>query len=153
MHAGQLMTGTLEHLRRPLVANITIGMRVLIVTDTAHDARVWQAIMSIVSELGAEPTLALFDPRPADHYDPLEAVCKAMQAVDLNILLASTGMLHSMANSQAMDAGVPDVCMDGGMTLEMFQSGRRPKTRRKWPGASIIMSRPTFFRARPSRAG
>ena len=123
MTAGQLMTGTLEYLRRPLLANITKGMRVLIVTDTAHDARVWQAIMSVVSEIGAEPTLALFDPRPADYYDPPEAVCKAMKAVDLNILLASTGMLHSMANSEAMDAGVPVLCMDGGMTLEMFQSG------------------------------
>ncbi|MCF8475455.1 MAG: hypothetical protein K9G60_00355 [Pseudolabrys sp.] len=118
-----LMTGTLEYLRRPLIANITKGMKVLVVTDTAHDPRVWQAVMSILSECGADATLALFDPRPADYYDPPQAVCEAMKKVDVNILMASTGMLHSHANSAAMDVGVPVICMDGGMTLEMFQSG------------------------------
>ena len=42
---------------------------------------------------------------------------------DFNILLASTGMLHSSASFNAMAAGIPSICMDGGMTLEMFQSG------------------------------
>ncbi len=32
-------------------------------------------------------------------------------------------MLHSPANFRAMQAGIPSICMDGGMTLEMFQSG------------------------------
>jgi len=124
MAFASMITGTLEYLRRPLVANITPGMKILIVTDTAHDPRVWQIVMATVTELGADPTLALFDPRPADYYDPPEAVCEAMKSVDINILLASTGMMHSPANMNAMnDAGVPCICMDGGMTLEMFQSG------------------------------
>jgi leucyl aminopeptidase (aminopeptidase T) len=42
---------------------------------------------------------------------------------DLNVLLATTGMLHSAAADEAMAAGVPSICMDGGMTLEMFQTG------------------------------
>lgn len=123
MNPGSLISGTLEYLRRPLVTNITKGMSVLVVTDTAHDPRVWQVIMSVLTELGADPVLALFDPRPADYYDPPKAVCEAMAKVDVNILLASTGMLHSPANHHAMAAGVPVICMDGGMTLEMFQSG------------------------------
>jgi len=123
MPGHAMMTGTLEYLRRPFLANITAGMKVLLVTDTAHDPRVWQAIMSILSEIGADATLAMFDPRPADYYDPPSAVAEAMKKVDVNILLASTGMLHSAANGAAMDAGVPVICMDGGMTLEMFQSG------------------------------
>ncbi len=123
MNFNSLMTGTLEYLRRPIIANVTEGMKVLVVTDTAHDPRVWQAIMSILSEVKADATLALFDPRPADYYDPPAAVCEAMKKVDLNILIASTGMLHAHANSDAMNAGVPVLCMDGGMTLEMFQSG------------------------------
>jgi 2,5-dihydroxypyridine 5,6-dioxygenase len=40
-----------------------------------------------------------------------------------NVLLASTGMLHSAANFRAMEAGIPAICMDGGMTLEFMQSG------------------------------
>ena len=42
---------------------------------------------------------------------------------DFNVLLASTGMLHSPANFRAMQAGIPAICLDGGMTLEMLQSG------------------------------
>jgi leucyl aminopeptidase (aminopeptidase T) len=116
-------TGTLEYLRRPLLPNIKPGMKVLVVTDTAHDARVWQAIMGILTELGADATLALFEPRPADYYDPPQQVCEAMLKSDVNILLCSTGMLHAPANAAAMKAGVPVICMDGGLTLEMFQSG------------------------------
>jgi leucyl aminopeptidase (aminopeptidase T) len=46
-----------------------------------------------------------------------------MKQVDFNILLTSTGLLHSPAASDAMALGIPSICMDGGMTLEMFQSG------------------------------
>ena len=123
MHSNALMMGTYEWIRRPLVANVSPGMKVLVVTDTAHDPRVWQVVMATLSELGADAVLALFDPRPADYYDPPQAVCESMLKVDLNILLASTGMLHCAANHHAMAAGVPVICMDGGMTLEMFQSG------------------------------
>jgi 2,5-dihydroxypyridine 5,6-dioxygenase len=121
--SGALFAGTLGYLRKPLARNIRPGQRVLILSDTAHDPRVWQAVMSIVAEIGAEPTLCLFERRPADYYDPPAAVCEAMLRADVNILLASTGMLHSPASFKAMQAGIPSICMDGGMTLEMFQSG------------------------------
>ena len=74
--------------------------------------------MSICQELGAETTLALFERRPADYYDPPPAVCEAMMKSDVNVLLASTGMLHSAANFRAMQARIPAICIDGGMTLE-----------------------------------
>jgi 2,5-dihydroxypyridine 5,6-dioxygenase len=118
-----VLTGNLRYLRAPFVANIEPGQNVLVLSDTAHDERVWQAVMSVISEQGAEPTLALFEPRPADYFNPPPAVCDAMLRSDVNVLLASTGMLHSPANAAAMAAGVPCICMDGGMTLEMFQSG------------------------------
>ena len=118
-----MLTGSLAYLRRPIVANVEPGMNVLVLTDTAHDERVWQAVMSIVADCGAEPTIALFDPRPADYYNPPKTVCKAMLESDVNVLLATTGMLHCEAASEAMAKGVPSLCMDGGMTLEMFQTG------------------------------
>jgi hypothetical protein len=123
MSSNSFITGDLKYLRLPITTNVKPGMQVLVLTDTAHDPRVWQVIMSAIAEIGAEPTLAMFDPRPADYYDPPKAICEAMKNVDLNILLASTGMLHSPANMESMTAGVPCICMDGGMTLEMFQSG------------------------------
>ena len=121
MHS--FISGNLDYLRRPFVRNIKPGHRVLVLTDTSHDPRVWQVVQSILSELGADATVALFERRPADYYDPPAAVCEAMMKSDFNVLLASTGMLHCPANFAAMAAGIPAICMDGGMQLEWFQSG------------------------------
>lgn len=118
-----LIVGTFAYLRRPFESNVSPGDQVLIVTDTAQDARVWQAATTIVADLGAEPTIALFEPRPADYYNPPDAVAEAMMHADVNVLLASTSMLHSPAAMRAMGAGIPSICMDGAVTLEMFQRG------------------------------
>jgi len=118
-----MIAGPLDYIRRPLAANVRRGQKLLIVTDTAQDARVWQAMMTIAADLGADATVALFEPRPADYYDPPRAVCAAMLNSDVNVLVASTGMLHSEASSAAMAAGIPSICMDGGMQLEWLQTG------------------------------
>src|SRR5918993_4641671 len=123
MSSNALITGSMEYLRKPLVRNVKAGDRALVVTDTAHDPRVWQAVMSILQEVGADVTVALFERRPADYYDPPAAVCESLLRSDINVLVASTGMLHSPANFRAMEMGIPAICLDGGMTLEMFQSG------------------------------
>jgi hypothetical protein len=144
MQQSGFITGTLEYLRAPFLVNVTKGMKVLVITDFAHDPRVWQVVMSTLTELGADPTLAIFDARPADYYDPPQAVCEAMKTVDLNVLLASTGMLHAPASMAAQIAGIPVICMDGGMTLEMFQSGavtedqRALATRNHYVGRNIV---------------
>lgn len=52
--AGTLISGTLEHLRRPLARNIKEGQQVLVLSDTEHDPRVWQAIMTILADLRAD---------------------------------------------------------------------------------------------------
>lgn len=122
-HPGNFVTGSFEYLRRPFVRNIQPGHKVLILSDTAHDPRVWQVVMSICEELRADTTLALFARRPADYYDPPDAVCEAMMKSDVNVLLASTGMLHCAANFRAMAARIPAICLDGGMPLEYLQSG------------------------------
>lgn len=123
MSGAGLLTGTMEHLRRPLVRNLKRGDKVLILSDTAHDPRVWQAVMSIVQEIGCDTTVTLFERRPADYYDPPQAVCEAMLKSDANILIASTGMLHCPASLRSMEAGIPSICLDGGMQLEWLQSG------------------------------
>lgn len=118
-----MSTNSRKYLRRPFDSNVRPGHDVLIVTDTAQDPRVWQAAHAIVSELDASPTVALFNPRPADYYDPPEVVAEAMLRSDVNVLLASTSMLHSPAAMAAMAAGIPTICMDGAVTIEMFESG------------------------------
>jgi hypothetical protein len=118
-----LLTGNMSHLRRPLVRNVKAGQKALVLSDTEHDPRVWQAVMSILQEIGAEVTVALFERRPADYYNPPEAVCEAMLKSDVNVLVASTGMLHCAASLKSMEAGIPSICLDGGMKLEWLQSG------------------------------
>lgn len=118
-----MITGTLKYLRRPFASNVRAGDQVLVITDTAQDERVWQAVLTIVADLGAEATLALFEPRPADYYNPPGSVEKAMLTTDVNVLLASTAMLHSPASMASMAAGIPTICLDGKVTLEMFQRG------------------------------
>lgn len=118
-----MIAGTFNYLRRPFKSNVKRGDQVLLITDTAQDDRVWQAAMTIVADLGAEPTLAIFEPRPADYYDPPSAVQAAMLNADVNVLMASTAMLHSPSSMASMGAGVPTICIDGQVTLEMFQTG------------------------------
>lgn len=115
--------GPLRYLRAPLEPNVDPGDKVLVISDTAADQRVWEAVMSILADLDTDPAMTLFSPRPADYLDPPAAVCEAMLRSDANVLLASTGMLHSPASFAAMAAGIPSICMDGGMPLEAFQSG------------------------------
>ncbi len=113
-----LLTGRMEYLRRPLVRNNTSGDRALVQTDMAYDPRVRQAVMSILQEISADVTVALFERRPADYYDPPSAVCEAMMKSVVNILLAPTSTLHSPASFRATEARIPSICMDGGMLLE-----------------------------------
>ncbi len=63
MTAGSMVTGNMDYLRRPFVRNIKAGDRVLIVTDTSQDPRVWQVVMSTLAELGAEASVSLFEKR------------------------------------------------------------------------------------------
>jgi 2,5-dihydroxypyridine 5,6-dioxygenase len=118
-----VITGPLKYLRRPFTSNVGPGDNVLVVTDTRQDDRVWQAILTILHDIGADPTLALFEPRPADYYDPPQVVAAAMLDADVNVLVASTAMLHSRASMTAMAEGIPSICLDGQVTLEMFQYG------------------------------
>ena len=105
MSVDSFVTGNMDYIRRPFVANIKPGHRVLILSDFSHDTRVWQVVQSICAELGAETTVALFERRPADYYDPPSAVSEAMMKSDFNVLLASTGMLHGWRHA----AGVVSV--------------------------------------------
>jgi leucyl aminopeptidase (aminopeptidase T) len=112
-----------EALGKLVQANVSAGAEALIVTDSTADPRVWQVLMFFISEAGGEATLALFQPRPADYYDPPGVVAEAMLRSSVNFLFASTGMLHSPASNAAMAAGIPSICMDGNLRLEVLQNG------------------------------
>src|ERR1700722_18470586 len=99
----------MDYLRRPFVRNVKRGDRVLVLSDFAHDARVWQVVQSILSELGAAVAGALFEPSPAEDREPPPPRCESTRGSDSNVLVASTGMLHCPANFRAMEAGIPAI--------------------------------------------
>jgi len=140
----KMLVGTLAYLRRPFEANVSAGDNVLIVTDTAQDARVWQAITTIVADLGAEPTVSMFEPRPADYYNPPDVVCEAMLHADVIVLVASTSMLHSGAAMKAMGKGIPSICLDGNVTLEMFQRGAATADYREIANMKVYTAKNVF---------
>ena len=39
-------TGDMSYLRRPFARNVKRGDRVLVISDTSHDARVWQIVQN-----------------------------------------------------------------------------------------------------------
>src|SRR5690606_37959406 len=110
-------------LEKVIAPNVNSGDQVLILTDHNHDSAVWQPVATSVTLHGGHPTVAVFPPRTADYYDPPEAVGEAMKHVDLNILLASSAMYRTKAAHEAMAAGVPCLCMDGGLTSELLVRG------------------------------
>ena len=112
-----------KNLRKPFDANVKPGDKVHILTDFDHDPLVWQAAAAIVTELGGEPVISLYETRPADYYDPPQSVTKAMLEANINVFLTSTALFHSEAAHTAMENGIPSIVMDGGMTAEMFEKG------------------------------
>jgi 2,5-dihydroxypyridine 5,6-dioxygenase len=63
------MAGTLDHLRRPLVQNIDAAKKVLVLSDFDCDPRVWQAVMTSLTDIGTDARLSFFERRPADYHD------------------------------------------------------------------------------------
>ena len=71
---------------------------------------------------------------------------------DFNVLLASTGMLHCPANFAAMEAGIPAICLDGGMQLEWFQSGAVTEDMKHDRGAQALRREGRLWRRMPRTA-
>ncbi len=79
--------------------------------------------MTIVADLGADSAVMIFELPPPDCYDPLLAICDAMLSCDVGAALATTGNAPQ-PRRVVVDAGRhPAICVDGRMTLEMFQMG------------------------------
>ena len=139
--AGTLMSGTLEHLRRPLARNIKEGQQVLVLSDTEHDPRVWQAIMTILADLKADATLMLFSRRPADYYDPPRAVCEAMLKSDVNVLVSAPACCIAPQVSARWRPAFPQFASTAACVSNGCSQAQSPKTCARWRCASIMSAR------------
>jgi 2,5-dihydroxypyridine 5,6-dioxygenase len=122
MQSDLMFIEMLAAAKKPLEQNVRPGDRVVIVTDTSHDQLVWQVAAAAVRDLGGEPTVTIFPPRPADYQAPPDSVVASLKASDLGILLTTTSLLHAPGLEDVMET-TPVVVMDGGLTAEMLTRG------------------------------
>ena len=105
---GTLMTGTLEYLRRPFAANLKAGDKALVLTDTAHDVRVWQAVMSILAELGVDAPATTI--RSATVLGP---------GVRVSLVIDGSGRATSATGDEARDRRIEEQAGNEAIDLEL----------------------------------
>ena len=111
-------------LRTPLQLNARPGNRILILTDTRMDGRLWQGLMNAANELGMEPLIALMNPRVTHSTNPPDAFYRTAldPDVDLVIYLTSTALAHATLTDELIDKGKRFVLMEE-LTPDMLAPG------------------------------
>src|SRR3972149_1193203 len=92
----------LQYARVPLELNGKAGEEVFILTDSAVDPRVGEALAQAARELGMEPSLMVIPPRKAAGHEPPRSASEAMKGADLIICATSTPMTHTDAVRAAL---------------------------------------------------
>jgi hypothetical protein len=72
--------------------NVNAKHKVMVMTDTAMDPLVWQAVMAVLHERGAEIMLSMFPPLPYHCADPVSMAIAAAKSADLVVALTTTCM-------------------------------------------------------------
>ncbi|MEW6048737.1 MAG: hypothetical protein AB1609_20055, partial [Bacillota bacterium] len=97
----------------PLALNAEGVREVAIVTDTAVDTPVIEALAAAAVAMGMEPTIVMFTPRHASGHEPPGVAASALRGADLMLLACSTSMAHTAAVRSALRAGVKYVGLPG----------------------------------------
>ena len=98
--------------KTPYRLNVNPGDKVLIITDTAMDTTLWEALMTAGVDYGVRPNVVIMTVRPYDQAEPEPAVASAMLECDLNMCLTSKAMAHCDAALAAMKKGRKIICME-----------------------------------------
>lgn len=119
------MIDLVKVLRTPLELNCKPGEKVLIITDTAVEPVLWEALGAAARTMGMEPTIALMSPRATHALNPTSAICQAAKdpGTDLVIYLTSTALAHSPLNAELLDIGKRHLLMEELTTAMLKQGG------------------------------
>lgn len=109
-------------LRKPFELNAEPGEDVLIVTDTAIEPSVQEALMAAANTLDLDPTLAIMEPRKRDNNDPTAVVGEAIESADLAALASSKALVHSAPAASAQHAGTKILIMSE-LSSDILRSG------------------------------
>ena len=69
--------------------NVGPQHKIMVMTDTAMDPLVWQAVMAVLHEKGAQAMLTMFPPLPYHCADPLSMAIGAAKESDLVVALTT----------------------------------------------------------------
>ena len=84
-------------LETPLKLNAKSGEQIYIITDTAMEPEVWQALSQAAVNLSMEPTVAIMQPRAFHAQDPIPSIVSGAldPSNDLVVYLTSTALAHA----------------------------------------------------------
>lgn len=101
-------------LRTPLELNGKSGDRVLIITDTSMEQRLWEGLCEAATSLGMEPMVAVMKPRATHATNPPRPIIAAAldPEVDLCIYLTSTALAHAPMTEEMLQAGKRFILME-----------------------------------------
>jgi len=112
-------------LRTPLELNAKAGDKILIITDTAIEPVLWQALATAANTMGIEATIAMMTPRATHALNPTSAICQAAKdpETDIVIYLTSTALAHSPLNAELLDIGKRHLLMEELTTAMLRPDG------------------------------
>lgn len=119
------MIDLVKILRTPLDLNTKPGDKILIVTDTAMEPVLWQALAAAAGAAGVEYTIAMMSPRATHALNPTSAICSAAKDpdIDLVIYLTSTALAHSPLNADLLEIGKRHLLMEELTTAMLRPDG------------------------------
>lgn len=119
------MIDLVKTLRKPLELNAKAGDKILIVTDTAIEPVLWQALAAAADTMGIEYTISIMAPRATHALNPTSAICSAAKDPDTDfvIYLTSTALAHSPLNAELLDIGKRHLLMEELTTAMLKPDG------------------------------
>src|SRR5258706_16214727 len=98
--------------------------KIMVMTDTAMDPLVWQAVMAVLHEKGAQAMLTMFTPLPYHCADPLSMAIGAAKEADLVVALTTTCMNSGTPGRQeTRDTGRTGIVLMEESTVEILTEG------------------------------
>lgn len=119
------MIDLVKMLRTPLELNAKAGDKILIITDTAMEPVLWEALATAANTMGIESTTAIMTPRATHAISPTSAICAAAKdpGTDIVIYLTSTALAHSPLNAELLNIGKRHILMEELTTAMLKPDG------------------------------
>lgn len=104
--------------------NVGPDHKILVMTDTGMDLMVWQAVMAVIHERGAQSMLCLFPKLPYHCADPISMAIAAAKSSDLVIALTTTCLNSGTLGLRSIrEEGKTGILLMEESTVEILTEG------------------------------